>query len=153
MKRAIYEFVTTDSRIAGISVAALALCGILATGCQPQIDLVPVHGRVLYQGEPLSYGSVMFQPEGAGPLARGTIEANGQFVLGTQTKADGVRPGRCRVRVTAFESQKTGLGENPHRERSLGRSAIPKKYQNFGTSGLVVDVSAEMLLPLEVVLE
>ena len=125
----------------------------MSVGCQSELELVPVHGRVLYQGEPLTYGGVMFQPEGDGPLARGTIESDGTFVLRTESEADGVRPGTCRVRVTAFEAQKSGMPANEEREMSLGMSAIPKRYQSFGTSGVVVEVEPDMELPLVLELE
>ncbi len=134
-------------------LALTALGSAMTAGCQSELELIPVHGQVLFQGEPLEYGSVMFQPEGNGPLARATIEPDGTFVLSTDSPADGVRPGSSRVRVTAFEAQKSGLAGPKDREMSLGRSAIPKKYLSFGTSGIVVDVTPQMKLPLVLELE
>ncbi len=135
------------------SLGVLGLMTALLSGCKSELELVPVHGQVLFRGKPLEYGSVMFQAAGNGPLARGTIEPDGTFVLSTESPADGVRPGPCRVRITSFEAQATGTAAHQDREMSLGRSAIPKKYQSFGTSGIKVDVSAEMELPLVLELE
>ena len=126
----------------------IALCCATFVGCQSELDLTPVQGRVLFQDQPLKYGSIMFQPEGNGPLARGTIQPDGTFVLGTESTDDGARPGKCRVRITAFASQKPGAQTSSQQELALGDSAIPPKYQSFGTSGVVVDIQPDMELPL-----
>jgi len=131
----------------------VACAAVLITGCQSEWELVPVHGQVLFRGQPLAFGSVMFQPEGNGPLARGAIESDGTFVLSTLSTADGVRPGNCRVRVTSFAAQKSGTAAHEEREMSLGRSAIPRKYQSFGTSDVVIEVVPQMKLPLIIELE
>ena len=139
---------TNSRRLVVIWPGFAVLAGLSALGCQPGLELIPVHGEVRYQGNPLEYGSVMFQPKGNGPLARGTINSDGTFVLGTNTIDDGVRRGVCRVRVTSLEAQKTGSTAHRDRELALGRSAIPKKYQSFGTSELTVDVRPGMELPV-----
>lgn len=140
---------TATQRANGLSLLLAIACSLATiTGCQQQLELIPVEGRVLYQGKPLEYGSVMFQPNGNGPLARGTIGADGTFVLGTKTSDDGVRPGVCRVRVTAFAAQRSTAEANAQRELSLGRSAIPAKYQSFGTSGLTVEINPETPQPI-----
>lgn len=129
-----------------IAYTTLVCCVV---GCNKPTDMLPVHGQVLYQGEPLAYGSVMFQPTEQGDLARGKIQEDGTFVLTTNQSGDGVRIGTCRVRVAAFEAQRPGgagpVGED---EPTLGRSAIPSKYQSFGTSELTVEVTPEMELPV-----
>ena len=135
----------------------IAICCATFVGCQSELelDLTPVQGKVLFKDQPLKYGSVMFQPEGNGPLARGTIQPDGTFVLGTESTDDGVRPRKCRVRITAFASQKPGAQTqkpgaqtSSQQELALGDSAIPTKYQSYGTSGVVVDIQPDMELPL-----
>ena len=140
-------------RSAGLQVMLAALCFGTIAGCHAELELIPVHGQVLFKGEPLEYGSVMFQPQGEGPLARGTIQADGTFVLGTESEDDGVRPGNCRVRITAFEVQQSSQRADHQREMSLGRSAIPAKYQSFGTSGVAVEITPGMELPLVIELD
>lgn len=129
-------------------LAIIACCCAALVGCQPKLDLIPVHGKVLFQSQPLEYGSVMFQPEGSGQLARGTIQSDGTFLLGTESVDDGVRPGKCRVRITAFAAQKPSAETNSQQELVLGKSAIPTKYHSFATSGVVVDVQSDTELPL-----
>ena len=140
-------------RCVGLKAILAALCVGMAAGCQSELELIPVHGQVLFKGEPLEYGSVMFQPPGEGPLARGTIQADGTFVLGTESVDDGVRRGNCRVRITAFAVQQSSQRADRQREMSLGRSAIPAKYQSFGTSGVAVEIGPEMELPLVIELD
>lgn len=95
----------------------------------------------------------MFQPEGAGPLARGTIQEDGSFVMGTLTEDDGVRPGACRVRITAYKAQQSEVVVTGQTELALGPSFIPEKYNGFGSSGLEFKIGPETELPLVIELE
>jgi len=135
------------------AVGLSAICFCLALGCQPQLDLVPLKGQVNYANKPLEYGSVMFQPVGGGPLARGQIQADGSFVLTTLAKGDGVKPGVSRLRITAFDAQKPGALAKEAQEMMLGESAIPKKYQHFGTSGIEIEVAPDTPQPVVIELE
>ncbi|MEX0643227.1 MAG: hypothetical protein WD468_11030 [Pirellulales bacterium] len=113
--------------------------------------MMPVNGTVLYLGKPLKYGSVMFQPVGGGDLARSRIKPDGTFVLTTHTEGDGVRKGLCRVRITAFDAQRWDYEETFNGDMMLGESAIPAKYQKFGTSGIEIEVAPD--IPQPVVIE
>ena len=127
---------------------------LVATGCDRGPTMTPLQGQVLYEGQPLEYGSVMFQPVGGGGLARGRIGPEGKFVLSTYNEGDGVKIGLCRVRITAFEIQRPGgrtaefEGETP-----LGESAIPQKYQGFGSSGIEIEVTPDMPQPVIIELD
>lgn len=126
----------------------------LSVACRREAALVPVVGTVTYQGQPLTYGSIMFQPIGSesGTTARSPISSDGTFALQSNAGA-GVAIGKARVRVTAFEAQRAQQEGQTHQELALGKSAIPRKYQNFGTSGIVIDVQPNMDLPLQIDLE
>ena len=131
-----------------VAVVCIAICCGLV-GCGKPIDMVPVHGQVFFRGDPLEYGSVMFQPTQDGELARAQIQADGTFVLTTKKAGDGVHVGTSRIRITAYEAQRPGAAQAAgNEEMALGRSAIPTKYQSFGTSELTVEVSAKMELPV-----
>ena len=130
-----------------------AICVCLALGCQPQLELVPLKGQVKYRNVPLEYGSVMFQPVGGGPLARGQIQADGSFQLTTLAQGDGVKPSTSRVRITAFEAQKPTALAKESQELMLGESAIPKKYQHFGTSEIRIEVNPDTPQPVVIELE
>ena len=142
------------SRVARRRAASLSVVGLcLIAGCRPQLDLVPLKGQVKYQDKPLEYGSVMFQPVGGGPLARGQIQSDGSFRLTTLDQGDGVRRGLNRVRITAFDAQKPSAKANADRELMLGESAIPRKYQSFATSGIEIEVTPDMPQPVMIELD
>lgn len=126
---------------------AFSVC-LLTAACNRAPERIPVHGVVQKKGKPLSYGSVMFQPDGGGAIARSTIGPQGKFQLSTESEGDGAAPGTYRVRITAFELQKKKAAGASTDEPTLGRSAIPKKYQRFGTSPIRIDVQPTMQLPV-----
>jgi hypothetical protein len=82
-------------------LAALVLCG--AAGCG---GLTSVEGKVVFKDgssvKPLAGGLVVFEPlAGAGKTAaRGAIQEDGSFKLGTHREDDGAAPGKYRVHVT-----------------------------------------------------
>lgn len=132
----------------------LIVLPLALVGCDRGPTLVPVTGTVIYKDKPLEYGSIMFQPigvEGA-ETARSKIGADGSFALRT-THGDGVATGKCQVRITAFEAQRATAQGNQHEELALGRSAVPRRFQNFGTSGIEIEVTADMQLPITVNLD
>lgn len=133
--------------------ALITLSAMLGSGCGKSVDLVPLHGEITYQGKPLDFGSIMFQPEGGGELARSQIQPGGTFSLTTHKEGDGVKPGRCRVRITAFEGQRAPLDAPRGMEVPLGRSVIPKHFQQFGTSGVVIEVASGMSMPVKIDLQ
>ena len=40
-----------------------------------------------------------------------------------------------------------------HQEMALGKSAIPERFQNFATSGIEIEITPDMALPLEINLD
>jgi len=118
------------------------LCSFLliacATGCSRGPEIVPVSGKVLYNGEPLKFGGVMFQPNSGQP-ARAAIQPDGTFVLTTDSLSDGATVGRNRVRVTCYDSQNPNAAPSEG-EAALGRLLIPKKYTDIDTSGIEIDI-------------
>lgn len=126
-----------------LAVISLAVC-IATIGCRPSehANVVPVTGRVLFNGEPLKYGSIIFQPAHGQP-ARGEILPNGDFTLSTYRVGDGAAVGRHKVRVTCYTSQDPSQKkEASAASDSLGDSLIPLRYTSFDTSGLEVALLA-----------
>ena len=132
------------------------LCGLFmaAVGCSRGPEMVPVEGVVLYKEKPLEYGSVMFQPVGVenAKTAKSSIKNDGSFQLMTD-ETPGVMVGRCQVRITAFAAQRDNAQGNKNQELALGKSAIPQRFQNFGSSGIEIDVRPDMELPLTIDLD
>lgn len=128
-----------------IIVAVLSIAGLgLVAGCgSGRLPVAPAEGKVLYNGTPLEFGSVVFQPA-AGPPARGTIRSDGTFVLSTYGNGDGAIIGAHEVRITCFESQRPGYEvDTTQEEAGVGKPLIPRKYANPGESGLKADVKEQ----------
>jgi len=104
----------------------------LSAGCSDGKPIrVPISGKVLIDGKPLTSGSIQFVPEGARPSG-GAIDQDGHFVLSCYALGDGAVIGAHRVRVTAAKNIS---------EKEL-RWDAPKTYSDITTSGLVVNVDA-----------
>ena len=128
------------SRILFGWISLLVLC-VAFTGCTKQ-EYAPVSGKVLYKGQPLQFGSVMFQPD-AGQPAFGYIKEDGTFYMSTNNDGDGARIGVNKVRVACFQTQKPQADGTLSGEAALGPSLIPAKYNSVEHSGLVVEVPPE----------
>ena len=139
-------------RLLGFSVGMLALTTVAGCGGD-SVERIPVRGQVLHQGKPLEFGNIMFQPLGGGEIARGDIQSDGSFTLSTKKDGDGVQVGQCRVRVTAFEAQRGEAADPRKMEMPLGESAIPDKFQSFGASEVVVDITPDTPQPVIISLD
>jgi hypothetical protein len=129
----------TDSLLPRRFLAGLTLLSVVAIsfGCTQTPSVVPVSGKVVYNGEPLPFGTVMFQPE-QGQAAQGEIQPDGTFQLSTYGPNDGAVPGHHKVSVRCFSTQKPGADGGD--AGAPGRLLIPQQYTRFGMSGLSADV-------------
>jgi len=120
---------------------------LFVTGCgEAMPTTAPAKGVVTYRGQPLKFGSVMFQPV-SGQAARAEIQPDGSFDLVTERYGDGPAvPGAAigthLVRITCYEGQSPNAGGTGggDRERPLGKSLIPEHYTNVETSGIKLEV-------------
>lgn len=108
----------------------LALCLLLLVGCSDgRPTRVPVAGRVLIDGQPLTTGFIRVVPAN-GRAATGTIDKQGRFRSTTFEQGDGCVLGTHPVEIIAFESisdiEILWL--------------VPKKYHQANTSGLTVTI-------------
>jgi hypothetical protein len=104
-----------------------------ASGCGK--GLHPVRGKVVYEdGSPMTEGFVICEmKDGDTPvMARGEIQSDGTFQLGTLKPRDGAHPGKYRVLVMPN-------GRTEAEEHSLP-PVLDRKFQSYNTSGLVLDV-------------
>jgi hypothetical protein len=109
--------------------AVVGLC--TAAGCGKKLpankEVYPVRGKVLLNGEPVKLGIVELEPVDPeeGVDARGLIQADGTFTVGTYSKnmTDGAVPGEYKVKIRNYSY--TRYGPKP---KSLEPSEIPKKY-------------------------
>lgn len=135
----------------GAFVAGLmALCLVPGPGCKRNPRVVPVKGKVLYNGQPLPFGAVTFQPDKGQP-AVGDLTADGSFTLSSYGPDDGAVPGRHLVSVVCYENMRPGKQKQGD---SLGKLLIPLKYTRLGSSGLSVEIKDDAGgQPQDVVLE
>ena len=128
-----------------VRVVFVSLVAFLIGGCGPQqLPVAPVKGQIFYQGKPMEFGSVMFQPT-AGPPARGVIQPDGTFELSTYGVNDGVVVGTHKIRIACVESQR-GLNGGPRTKpgdvASEDKPLIPLKYSHLDSSGLIAEVTS-----------
>jgi hypothetical protein len=115
--------------LAALFLGCGAGCGAQGAGTLP--DLIPVKGKVSLNGQPLTTGTIRFEPDDFGRPASGKLQSDGTFVLTTTTEGDGVVAGHHRVSITNI-SPKSKEG------------ALLKKYTSGKTAKpLEADVSAE----------
>ncbi|MFI5455842.1 MAG: hypothetical protein ACHRXM_10365 [Isosphaerales bacterium] len=117
------------------TVALTALVLAPCWGCGPPegtlAPLISVKGKVTYKGQPLTKGTVLFEPaDGYGRPATGKLQSDGTFELTTLKEGDGVVAGHHRVSIVEVE-------------KSLSKNPSFQKYASPNTSKLTADVSAE----------
>ncbi len=133
-----------------IVACLMIVCLVPSVGCKRSPRVVPVAGKVLYNGKPLPFGSVTFQPT-KGQSAVADLAQDGSFTLSSYGLNDGAVPGRHLVSVVCYENMRPG---KQRQGDSLGKLLIPLKYTRLGSSGLTADIQdASTGAPQEVVLE
>lgn len=101
----------------------------LLSGCGSQDQL---RGRVTFEdGSPLEMGTVCFLREGY--LARGTIQPDGTYVVGSETASDGLPAGTYQVYIDG------AAVEDPTDPSGMALQ-IDEKLTRPDTSGLTVTV-------------
>jgi hypothetical protein len=110
----------------------LAACCPLGCGrASHELATAPVSGQVTLDGKPLTSGYVIMMPP-QGRMARGAIQPDGSFVMGTYTSDDGAQVGQLSVAVTPMPVEEGG-------QASKG-VPVPLKYGQAQTSGLSIGV-------------
>ena len=116
--------------------AGALVCLVLfgASGCGSE-RFFPVSGQVTYKdGKPVTAGLVIFEPVSQKISARGEIQADGSFELGTHGDNDGVLEGEYKVLIAP-----PPLPEEGKRRRS----PIHPKYQNLQSTPLKFTVTRD----------
>jgi len=107
-------------------------------GCQSnEPEVVEVQGRVTYQGQPVTTGTISFSPQtvdmGAPQRpATAVLDADGSYRLKAFRSRFGMPPGEYAVSVLSYEGSML--------EPKTVKYLIPKKFSVSGTSGLVATV-------------
>jgi len=126
-----------------VSVTTLFVVAIVfSSGCSEPAptNLVPVEGRVTFDGKPLASGSVSLRPESRETWDQptGAISgADGHYAVYTNGQR-GALPGKYRVVIFASESIKTSTGAA---HPGMPKSLIPKRYNDPQSTPLRIVVS------------
>ena len=116
--------------------AGALVCLVLfgASGCGGEM-FFPVSGSVTYKdGKPVTAGLVIFEPVSQKISARGEIQADGSFQLGSHRDDDGAPEGEYKVLIAP-----PPLPEEGKRRRS----PIHPKYQNLQSTPLKFTVTRD----------
>jgi hypothetical protein len=115
---------------------------VIITGCGQSDPRLPVSGSVQLAGQPLTSGTIEFEPIGAGRQAGGAI-TNGSFSL---PASRGLPPGDYRVRITAAGGVPDAPVEGPPGPESMAKppanaEKVPAKFNTKSelTATVVVD--------------
>jgi hypothetical protein len=114
-----------------LTAGLVALCG-----CGGRAGYVTVRGVVRLDGEPVPEAAVAFVPEDPhGEGATGYTDEDGRFVM-TSTFADGVKPGKYKVRIEA-------LAERPQPSKAISQIMAEKYGHGVGNAkGAAKDAKA-----------
>ena len=130
---------TSTSIFSRNGLAAIGICCVLASlGCQSdEQSVVDVQGRVTYQGQAVSTGTISFSPKSAGVgtaqrPATAVLGADGTYRLKAFRNRFGMPPGEYAVSVLSYQ----GSMLDPSSLKYL----VPKKFSETGTSGLLANV-------------
>lgn len=115
-------------------LVAAALCLV---GCNGS-SLTKVTGKVTYNDEPLTTGTITFAAADK-PTAYGDIQPDGTYTLKTVKPGDGATPGAYQVTVMALQDIGDALPED---RNPLPPPMVPDKYTNLATTDLTADVVA-----------
>lgn len=94
-------------------------------------DKVGLKGKVVFSddGAPLTVGTVCFSTPTF--QAKGDIDAQGNFTMGSIAEADGLPPGKYQVSIIGAEREQEGFGKE---------YLVAEKWCSPKNSGLTVDV-------------
>lgn len=137
-------------------VLVAALLTIVSCGCGSDAPkTVPVTGKVTYNGQPVTSGTIMLVPQDSGYGATGQIQKDGTFELTSFKPGDGAAPGNYSVTVQVFPEMGAGAPAVglPGAEFGEGKKPpIPMHYMDPATTTLraiINDGETELDLKLE----
>lgn len=121
-------------RFAWLLLLPLAGCG------QGEPTLLPAEGRILYRGQPVDAGTIVFTPDAergnTGPLAWAEIQADGRFRLRSNEK-EGIVAGWHRVTISG----------------SCQSLILPTHYRDPERSRIIREIKPGSAEPLELQLD
>jgi len=111
--------------------AFLVICtlSVLAGGCGPSdpFERQPVRGTIRWQGKPIQYGSITFEPAAGQKTGASAAIANGEFTISRQA---GPSPGTYAIWIHAFDrGGELPPGAAPGEEGPPPKDILPEQYR------------------------
>lgn len=125
-----------------VAVSFCTLVALLAAtaGCGSRLPLGEVTGRVTFNGEPVTKGTVIFQAS-YGPQAVGGLDEQGNYRLNMPTVGEGAIVGENVVSIMPpTDIAIIGMPEYPGAPPKVRFDNIPEKFRRPQTSGLTREV-------------
>jgi hypothetical protein len=125
----------------------IAIMAVLVVGCSDGSGLVPVTGKVTYNGQPVAGATVVFVGDGTTRPATAISGADGSYSVMT-LDAPGATPGKYAVVVTKTEGP-AGGGEPPSMEEAAkmanrpppaSKPLLPARYGDATRTPLACEV-------------
>lgn len=112
---------------------------IIATGCKQSENIYPVSGTIVFEdGSPVMFGDIEFQASQELINARGKIQRDGSFTVGTRSKSDGAILGEHKVVIVQTVTNHFNLDV----VHDHGHTVDPL-YSSYQTTDLTVEVKPE----------
>lgn len=135
-------------------VVAISVCiaGCAPGDTTPKISgLVTVSGMVTLDGKPLPNATVVFVPIGGGgeSSAGGLSDSTGKYILQTNEKSYGIKPGQYKVVISSFVMPDGTIKQidgntSPMQLKIEGaKQVVPPKYSDLLGSTLTSNVGPE----------
>lgn len=126
-----------------LTVLALLAAVALVAGCDSGPPTSPVHGKVTYQGKPVTTGAVTFYPTAGGRPAVGSIQSDGTYTLARKVPGDDVELGDYNVTIEAVEVSNTQVSEEDLITATAVKPKylVPEKYMTQESSDLTATVT------------
>lgn len=121
----------------------IGLLLIALAGCEPSgLRTYPVNGTVTFaDGQPVKFGTVEFYSEAHDLTARGKIQPDGTFQLGTFTADDGAVEGAHNVIIVQLLLGEV-MGAQVDGHHDHGRH-VDRKFSDYNTSDIKINVSSQ----------
>ena len=112
---------------------------IVASGCNQSENIYPVSGTIVFEdGSPVMFGDIEFQAFQEPINARGKIQRDGSFQVGTRSSSDGAVVGEHKVVIVQTVTNHFNLDvvhDHGH--------VVDPMYSNYQTTDLTVEVKPE----------
>lgn len=110
----------------------------------------PIQGSVKFEGKPIQFGVIRFEPTQNEPTGTTTSIRDGNFKI---ERSAGVGPGQYNVYVQAFDKMDAGpAGAFPGEEGTPPQNILPEKFLNEPAAKITISKVANDK-PNEVVLD